>query len=184
MVKKSNMEPVTEVNIVVNSAPAIQTIRLEIGLWKQLFVDEQNKLMIAKALNYCVYKGLHIAGYLITENNVYLVLRIDTESLIRMLNMFDDTLRKEIKQHQEYIRNHANHHRSDDRFKTGESFIGLFVKHRLYNYKLIQLITGQPVDIPYHDPHLVWLKKRLRSSDFCSVIDYSGAKGPVEISRI
>jgi hypothetical protein len=183
MVKKSNIEPLTEIMITGSGVLTIQAIRLETGLWRHLFADEQNKLMIAKALNHCVYKGLHIAGYLITENNVYLVLKTDTESLTRMLNIFDDILRKEIKRHQEYLKSKAAHHH-DGRFRAGESFIGLFTKHRLYNYKLIQLITGQPVDIPHHDPHLAWLKDRLRNAEFCSVIDYSGAKGPVKISWI
>jgi len=183
MVKKNAIETSIEINITGSNVPTIHAIRLETGLWQHLFADEQNKLIIASALNYCVYKGLHIMGYLITENNIYLVLKTDAESLTRMLNMFDDTLRKEIKHQQEYIKNYKgdNH---DERFKTTGAFIGLFTKHHLANYKLVQLITGQAVNIPYHDPHLAWLKEHLRKAEFCSVIDYSGAKGPVKISGI
>ncbi len=75
--------------------PALRMPRLSlrIGQWKELFAGEEYKLIIARALNYCVYEKrvkyhversdprdtflftrLHIVGYLITHRMVHLVL--------------------------------------------------------------------------------------------------------------
>jgi hypothetical protein len=75
--------------------PALRRPRLslKIGEWKKLFQDEEYKLIIAQALNYCVYEKprkyhvernepgytflftrLYITGYLITRQMVHLVL--------------------------------------------------------------------------------------------------------------
>lgn len=80
--------------------PALRMPRLslKIGEWKKLFREEEYKLVIAKALNYCVYEKpvkyhvernepqysffftrLYIVGYLITGRMVHLVLDMEGE---------------------------------------------------------------------------------------------------------
>lgn len=184
MAKKGNTEITLNISIDAPADIPVNALLLKTGLWKQHFPDDQNKLMIAQALNYCTYhKGLHIVGYLITSSNLYLVLRIEKVDISNMLAVFYDALRKEIKQHQEYLKNQQP--QADGiRTKAGEAFTGLFTQYDLLNYKLIRLITGQPTDEIFYDPQLAWLKKRLQHYNFCSIIDYSGAKGPVKITRL
>jgi hypothetical protein len=184
MAKKGNTEITSTISIDMPADRPVNALLLKTGFWKQHFPDEQNKLMIAQALNYCTYhKGLQILGYLITSSNLYLVLRIEKADISNMLAIFYDALRKEIKQHQEYLKNQKP--QGDGiRTKAGEAFTGLFTQYDLLNHKLIQVITGQPTNEFFHDPQLAWLKRCLQHYNFCSIKDYSGAKGPVKITRL
>jgi hypothetical protein len=184
MAKKGNTEITLNISIDTPAHIPVSALLLKTGLWKQHFPDDQNKLMIAQALNYCTYhNGLQIVGYLITSSNLYLVLRIEKADISNMLAVFYDALRKEIKQYQEYLKNQKP--QGDGiRVKAGEAFTGLFTQYELLNYKLIRLITGQPANEPFFDPQLAWLKKGLQHYNFCSIKDYSGAKGPVKITLL
>jgi hypothetical protein len=60
----------------------------------------------------------------------------------------------------------------------------LFCRQYLVNDYMTMLLTGRTVDLPYYNPHLTILKDKIRKSDFCSAIDYSGGEGPVVITRL
>lgn len=162
----------------------IISIGLLIGDWKNEFPEHMCKVMIAEALNYCVYNsGMKIGGYLITRHRVCLVLKIAPTLLNEMLQQFYDELRKEIIQHKHRIKNQAR--AIADRLETKvEMQMSLFIKYPLLNYMLIELITGQQVELPYYSPYLARLKDRINASDFCSAIDYTGAKGPVVVTLL
>lgn len=157
---------------------------LLIGDWKNEFPEHMCKVMIAEALNYCVYNsGMKIGGYLITRYRVCLVLKIDPVLLNEMLQQFYKELRKEIIQHTHRIKNRARG--IADRLETKvEMHMSLFIKYPLLNDMLVRLITGRRVVLPYYSPHLARLKDRINESDFCSAIDYTGAKGPVVVTLL
>ena len=59
----------------------------------------------------------------------------------------------------------------------------LFKKYPFYNEYIKKLITGQKIKLPYYDPHVTKLEDQIRDYNFCSAIDYSGAKGPVVVDK-
>jgi len=169
---------------------------LKIGEWKKLFPEEEYKFMIAKAFNQCTYNRhetdqynegkVSIAGYLITDCKVCLVIDNTEPALItRLLMMFYDKIR-------ELIRLGLDRIKKPSPAKTGREetapadtpYHNLFEKYPFTNYQLIKLITGQKVDLHYYDPHLALMKDRLQDYNFCSVINYAGAKGPVRIKKV
>ncbi|WP_158992510.1 hypothetical protein [Mucilaginibacter sp. L196] len=145
-------------------------ITLTMGKWREGFTQEQRKLIIAEALNYCTYNhGLNIAGYLINNTRLHLVLKINKADIHRMLNLFYDSVGREVSKYRSTIK-HID-------FETAEK--QLFIRHSTVNDSLVRLITGKQVDLGYYDPQLARLKDNINSSDFCSAIDYTGAIGPV-----
>jgi hypothetical protein len=165
-------------NAVIHAAPGKETpesrrlfaITLITGDWKFAFSEEECNVMIAEALNDCVYnEGLEIAGYLITRRRVCLVLKIEYVHVNKMLQHFYEKMRKKIL-HQEHL--------------IKEIHSPLFIKYPLQNENLVLLITGRQVSLPYYSPHLERLKSRIHNYNFCSALDYSGAKGPVVVSLL
>jgi hypothetical protein len=185
MVKKSNTG--TDERLVHKPDElSIHNIGLIIGPWKKLFTDEQTKILIAKALNYCAYhEGMHIVGYLITERRVCLILNINKTDIKQMLLLFYDSVRHYINKYRDWQKN--QHWQIDESVKElviTERFRDLFKQYPLMNDDLVKLITGQKVTLPYYSPHLAILKDRVRNYNFCSAIDYSGAEGPVYLKML
>jgi len=166
--------------------PAKKEQIISIGLiicdWKNEFTEHQCKVMIAEALNHCVYNDeLKIAGYLITQRRVCLVLEAAPDQVNHLLQAFYKQLRKEIHQHTHRIRNLETDLHKEEETSGAEKHTTLFIRSPLQNYMLIRLITGRPVTLPYYSPHLERLKEKVNHYNFCSAIDYSGAKGPVVV---
>jgi hypothetical protein len=169
-----------------DAEPSIQAISLIIGAWKGLFPEEQNKIIIAEALNYySCSEGLIIIGYLITNRRVCLVLETDKGNMDKMLTLFYEGLKRAVQQyHDRLIALDMRTYNSKGEIKKEGLFASMFVQRPLVNDYLIRLITGREVNLPYYNPHLARLKDRLHNYNFCSVIDYSGAKGPVIVKLL
>jgi hypothetical protein len=165
---------------------------LKTGEWKNIFEEEECRQMMAVALNSCIghqHKkhtddfGLRIAGYLITKNMLYLVLDMEQDNVADILLLFYETLQEMIRDkmiHQEISGNDGNaavviplsipdHHQ-------------LFKKHAFNNDALVKLLTGHSFRLRYYDPQLARLKDFLHHHHFCSLIDYAGGEGPVQVS--
>jgi hypothetical protein len=185
MTKTNRIRAGIEVTSQSDDRPSIHAITLTIGAWKELFPGDQNNIIIADALNYCTCNdGLTIAGYLITNRRVFLVLEISSAYIESMLVLFYERVRKEIKKKQNVIKGQSWRYESEGQTKTDELFVNLFKQYPLVNDHLIRLITGRSVNLLYYSPHLARLKDRIHNYNFCSALDYSGAKGPVIVKLL
>lgn len=186
MTKKNRNGTGIEVTDQSGDRPSIHAIALTVGAWKELFPDEQYNIIIANALNYCTCNdGLTIAGYLITNRRMFLVLEISSAHIESMLVLFYERVRREIKKHKEQIKDQRwRTYDSEEQTKSDELFVNLFKQYPLVNDHLIGLITGRLVNLLYYSPHLARLKDRIHNYNFCSALDYSGAKGPVIVKLL
>src|SRR5579863_2913056 len=104
MAKKGIIESKEEKNPEDNINFPGHAFSLKMGSWKALFPNEQNKILIARALNQCTCDGhLNIKGYLITDRRLYMVLKMEPERIDHALNLFYDALKKAIKQHLNWL---------------------------------------------------------------------------------
>jgi hypothetical protein len=161
-------------------------LSLKIGSWKAFFSNSQNKILIARALNQITCDGhLNIKGYLITDRRLYLVLRMELEHIDHALNLFYDALKKEIKQHLNWVESMERHWHFKKQPDPEELWKHLFIRHLLLDFDFIDAISYKKhpesyyLNPPYYNPRLLRLVKKVRKYDFCSAIDYSGACGPV-----
>lgn len=160
-------------------------ITLKIGKWKSLFDEPEYKIMIAEALNHWIntrelrIKEIKITGYLISSTRVCLALYHRKDFDISMLDTFYKTVKAGIWKH--------NRH---DPIKKPESSAAesaieknkkLFEILPFTSEYIILLITGRQVHLPYYNPLLARVEKNIQHNNFCSAIDYSGAKGPVDV---
>ena len=159
---------------------------LKIGLWKAWFPDEQNKVLISRALNECTCGGhLNIKGYLITDRRLYLVLGMELEHIDHGLNLFYAALKKEIKQRLDWFESMERHRLITKQPDFEESWKHLFTRYLLLDFDFINAITHKKQPLghyhsPCHyNPRLARLINKMQKYNFCSAIDYSGACGPV-----
>jgi len=171
-----------EVNPPLSTRIITRGLSLITGPWRHWFDDEKYKVIVASALNICVHQHkLDIAGYLITERRVFLVLRIDKDRIPGMLDKFSEYLEAEIRYQKVPVWNAPP--TRPIAIKNGSPFNGLFEVFVLRNELLKKLLTGRQIPYPY-SPQVARLKKRVSNYNFCSVMDYEGAQGPVKISRL
>lgn len=164
------------------SQPGIFSFTLKMGSWKRIFRAGYYKTLIAEALNITVHKGEFrntIAGYLISERRLCLVLHVEEKKVRKMLDRFYAHLREEISRSLEVltIRERDQFRKEIDAFEHRTA--ALFSEYTLKNKALIRLITGRRAVALYPDANLQRLKDRLRNQPFCSTIDYKGGEGPV-----
>lgn len=164
----------------------IQAVVLRLGKWKELFETDQCKFIIARALNKCTWYGaLVLNGYLITNNSVYLLIKIEEEQLNEMLRSIYEYLKIEIETHHVEVKQlDLDGHYHIDHYRTEMLLMHLFEVYALYDRELIKLITGKPINLPYSSPAIEKLKKKVHSAKYCSAVDYTGAKSPVVIQLI
>ena len=182
MAKKVNNHIPQLVNTDKNKTLSVQPVFLIVGTWKKLFKADEIRLIIAEALNYCVcFEKMNIAGYLITDRRVCLVLEIDKTEPDYALDLFYEKVKKEIKYRLEK-RKHFEQH--NDKAELNEYLKFLFTRYKPNSDFLVKLITGRKVELPYHNAHLERLKEKIHDYDFCSAVDYSGGVGPVMVKLI
>lgn len=158
---------------------------LIMGAWQNSFTEAQNNIIIAEALNHCICnEGLKLTGYLIAQKRVFLVIKLHKSDLSKKMLMFHHALLNEIRKQLTFLCSLLPDMTQPPRFELDLKKI--FKQYLLKDQSLIQLITGHRVELPYYDPQLERLKNQVYNNPFCSVIDYSGAKGPVliKINRI
>jgi len=148
---------------------------LVMGPWKKDIPENQRNIIIATALNDCSYKGyLKVTGYLITNRRVFLILSDTKEVIDQLLELFYKKVALGIHEYEKMISKYTSKEAS-----LLEEHDALFKKYPFYNWYIKKLITGQKIALPYYDPHVAKLEDQIRDYNFCSAIDYSGAKSPV-----
>ncbi|MBL0358431.1 MAG: hypothetical protein IPP72_16920 [Chitinophagaceae bacterium] len=164
---------------------------LTAGPWEKWFSEEKYKAIIAMALNDCLQnkeKGMAeicINGYLIKGRRVYVVWEIPAGYLYKLLDFFywrvRETIRGELRVPGKwYDRGDAGE--KPEILKAIES--PLFERSLLGNEWLLQLITGNQIELEYYSPKLERLKNIIHGEAYCSVIDYAGGQGPVNIAAV
>jgi len=183
-------------------------LTLVIGPWKKLFPPKEFQLIIAEALNYrnpvrkhrgkrkeppykydpCideksyyhVNNELTISGYLITQRRVCLILKAKPSDFDRLYGIFNCHVKQEIK------RRIDDRHFNKGLLSEGLDFLldDLFTKAPLINPQLIQFLIGKEYYQLYNVSSLQRMKASLWKYSYCSVIDYSGALGPVFVEKL
>ncbi len=144
---------------------------LVIKSWEKEIPTDWRNIIIAKALNYCIYnESLVIKGYLLTKKRLCLIVISESHSIRHILNVFAKEVVKGI---YNYENNFGKY------LEESRTFNELFIQYPLYNPYIIKLITGKKIILPYNNPHVTRLEKRIHDYNYCSAIDYSGAIGPV-----
>lgn len=158
-------------------------VTLAIGKWKSEFTEHEYKVMIAKALNYCVcHNEMKIVGYLITKRRICLVFATKNLKKGKLLKPFYERMKLEIYRYSVQLRR-SSMRTFEEETVLQESRLHPFVESPLKNDDLIKLLLGRKVDLA-ESPHLKKMKGMIRRYNFCSAMDYSGAKGPVIIKLI
>lgn len=163
-------------------ADSLFCITLKIGRWKFHFTEAECNIMIAEALNDWAASpepelaGVKITGYLISSTKLYLVLYHPEDFKLSLLDIFYGEIGKA-------IRDRHHHFKANTQVTVPEKEKNkkLFDVLPVNNDYVTLLITGRQVRIPYYNPHLAWLENYIQNHNFCSALDYSGAKGPVEV---
>ncbi len=170
MTKRSRKKTEQEV---LNAAvkPLFHSFYLQTSNWTSAFSDRTVKIIIAEGLNYCTEKeGMRIAGYLITVKILFIVLELRHGNAEELLAAFELWLSRKL--------------REFGKLPADDSGRPLLIRGVLRDEQLIRLLTGRQVLLPYTDKKLLRLKELVSHADFCSAIDYSGARGPVSVSGI
>lgn len=142
--------------------------------WSTEIPRNWRNVIIAEALNYCVCKErLIIKGYLIKKKQLFLIAESKKHSIEYIFNVFAKQVFKGIHIYERRM------NRDKEEFEEHYIFKDLFIKCRLYNPYIIKLLTGKKVQLCYYNSYLARLKIEIHYSNYCSVIDYSGAIGPV-----
>ncbi|PCI96276.1 MAG: hypothetical protein COB15_10930 [Flavobacteriales bacterium] len=148
--------------------PHHEKLELHIGKWSSGFSEQEIKIIIAVALNNCVHhKSLKIIGYLLTSEKIFLIVTGSRKHVDDVLTAFN----KEIAQAITEMRN-------SDKIDLDD----LYEEHPFTNQYLIQLITGQKIELRYYNAEVERLKDKVSNANFCSAMDYAGAKGPVLVT--
>ena len=161
--------------------PEHHKLELQVGNWAKFFSEQEIKVIIAVALNYCVHhSALKIIGYLITAEKVSLLVGCTTVRWNEIKPVFYEQTAARItallKQNKSDQLSNWENEISDEQIN------GLYEEFPFTNQYLILLLTGRKVDLPYYNEELAQLKDQMDGYDFCSAIDYSGAEGPVLVS--
>jgi len=186
MAKRKTEEPLELNEDQLEKKSSFHAISLLIGRWTEMYTDEQVKIIIAESLNFCTaYHYMKIAGYIITEKRLCLVLEIHSHETNGMLAKFYESVLKEIKKLRQQNDNADFKTASNEAIiKTVNFFTNLFIQQPLTDSYLVPLITGKPVYLSYYNPQLEKLKKYIHNCNFCSALDYSGAEGPVVVKLL
>ncbi|KQX09909.1 hypothetical protein [Flavobacterium sp. Root420] len=157
-------------------------LELRIGDWKKHFDPNYVNTIIAMALNHCTEEtDFIINGYLITSKNLYLVAKTDKKRFDEMLHKIEHHINLLLK----FLTPEKNKYEIDFYIDQDDNYSiihePLFTVYPFKNDYLIRLITGKKVVLPYYNPELESLKSIVQHHPFCSVIDYSGAIGPVTV---
>lgn len=154
--------------------PGNTRIVLVSGTWRNLLPGKIYHILVAKALNVLVRQEVwEILGYLLTKKRVFLVFNKKKEAIPSPKEQLEFEMRRCI---QEYF---------DDQGTSCSPSIYPFPPDPLFTLcsfqddDLIRLLAGEKVDPGYPDPRLDRLRQMVRHHPYCSVIDYSGAVGPV-----
>jgi len=185
MTRKKNTEEHSNEHETPGEQAGICPVMLISGNWKNFLTEYESKTLIARALNYCVFEhGLVITGYLITNEKVYLVLKIEKEIINRMLMIFFEKIKRSLQKHfASMAKKGVPFLPAQDVFETDESYANLFEEYNFNDAMLVALLTGKKTELPYYQDQLEKLKLWLKGFDFCSFNDHPDAVSQVAFSR-
>jgi len=156
--------------------------------WKNYLPELQYKFIIARAFNDVlydtgpVYKKFLITGYLIHRRRIYIVCKLRSISIDRVLELLHEKIKLALELEEQKRIEKKRFNESTDVQHLSIPETGFFDFFPFNNEWLKLLITGHAVNLRYHDPLLDNLKNIVSNEPFCSCIDYSGEKGPVIVS--
>ncbi len=164
-----------------NTWPEHHKLELYVGKWGEFFSEQEIKIIIAVALNYCTQNAtLKIIGYLIIGEQVSLIVAGTKEQWDKVSTVFYEQTARRVT---EFLKqNKSDNLSSWENENSSEQLNGLYEPYPFTNQYLTLLLTGQKIDLPYYNAEVVQLKDQVASYDFCSALDYSGAKGPVLVT--
>ncbi len=153
--------------------------------WKEFLTEYEYKVVIANGLNYCVAEHkLIILGYLINTEKIHIVLRIKKADLKKMLLIFAAITHDFLQKHFSALgKKGVPFLPFRSVFETDHIHTHLFEEYVFEDELLIQLLTGNARELTGYHPGLEQTKKWLRSCDFCSFNDHSGAIGQVILNK-
>jgi len=153
-------------------------IILEMKGWRLYFTDHEIKTFIAEALNTTVvHTRIGIRGYLVANWQIYLILWANENELERFIKKLNAVVLRNLLAHlarrKEQPENELSH--SSDL---------LFHTYPFINYPLYKQLIGESPGLDYFDPYNERLKAYLATTNYSSVADYTGAKGPVFVTKL
>lgn len=157
-----------------------QSVVLEYRTWRKLFTATELRVIMVKALNTAIAQtNATIAGYLISDWAIYLILNASASSAQDFLNVFEKNTEFEIETKQE------KHENINSYFITSDNILrSLFFKHPFYPSQALYLaLIGKSSTKPYTNELSVKSLHFLQTYNYCSVQDYKGGKGPVNINQ-
>lgn len=162
-------------------------VRLKIENWKSHFDLNYVNTIIAMALSDFddeIY--FDIKGYLITSQNLYLVVQTTETSIKKMVNKIEVKIIFLLKSNPQKLKKNRRDISfiADDENFFYDTREPLFKIYPLENHHLVKLITGEKVTLPYFDRDLKELKALIHNHPFCSAIHYLGGIDPVEMEEI
>lgn len=174
---------------IATAAPQLHRhkVRLKIGNWKKYFDSNYINTIIAMALNDFDDKiFFYINGYLITGQNLYLVVQTTEKSIDEMVSKIEVQIILLLKNNPQKLKENRGEIAfiADDENLFYDARKPLFKIYPLENDHLIKLLTGKKVKLLYFDQKLENLKTMIRNHPFCSAINYLGGIGPVEVTPI
>lgn len=161
-----------------------QTIELIQKDWKKLVPVAIREVVLAKALNRWSHKHkTPIYGYLITKRRLILMLPKETKNHPNHLHEFYKIVAEELKHYfkSEKKLNYELIHGGVAKHSEGSH---LFHQKLVYDDILNRLLTGKSINKAYYNAHNARLQDKIRNYNYCSAIDYSGAKGPVHVTKL
>jgi len=172
---------------VVIAAPQLHRhkVTLKIGKWKKYFDSNYVSTIIAMALNDFDDKiFFFINGYLITSQNLYLVVQTAEIEKDQMVSKIEAKIVLLLKKNPQKPKDSHSEISlvADDKSLFNIIRKPLFEIYPLENDHLVKLITGQKVTLPYFDQNLKDLKTLIHNHPFCSAINYLGGISPVKVT--
>ncbi|MDP9047175.1 MAG: hypothetical protein M3N14_03505 [Bacteroidota bacterium] len=183
---KKSLQIKEQVNALYAEEAKLHPAFFLIGNWRFLFTERQVKVMIARALNWCVTTDkMEIAGYLITYKRLCLVLRHEKADAEKLTKLFPIVLTDSVTAWARDTKPLLDI-KSPEKATADDAdlFDPILTPYPAIDNYLVWLITGRTVDIPYYDPYLERLKIVTHAAEFCSAGDYLGAEGPVLVTLI
>lgn len=162
-------------------------VTLKIGNWKKHFDFNYVNTIIAMALNNFEKESytLFINGYLITSQNLYLVVQINDKRIEELVTRIETKIILLLKTFPQKLKENRREISfiADDENNFYEARKPLFKIYPLENDHLVKLITGEKVTLPYFDRNLKELKALIHNHPFCSAIYYLKCYGPVRVTK-
>ncbi|MEZ4873941.1 MAG: hypothetical protein R2793_00415 [Flavobacteriaceae bacterium] len=181
--RKKNFHPST----IVGVDSDFQALLLIKKKWNKTLFPAIRKALIAKALNHCsMSKGHKIYAYLITDNQIVLVLHKRDKEIQEFLEWFQHYFHEEQKH---YLEREDNRSFLFGKNKTHHDEKAIKHLHSHFECKMIydtavlaNILSAEPWRGENENPFIDGLAKEIAKTPYCSVWDYQGAISPVHVT--